>query len=288
VFAAQFTQTVRTILLEARQRLENAGCASPALDARLLLAEVLGVSQEALLTNPEQCLSSDTLRDVERLIQRREKREPIAYILGVQEFWGHAFVVDHHTLIPRPDTETLIEAVLSLIPEAQTPLRVLDLGTGSGCLLLTLLAHYPLATGVGVDQSEGALAVARENAQRLGVLERAQLLRSDWDKELSSIERFSLVVSNPPYIPCGQSLMPDVAAFEPEAALFAGEDGLAEYRRLAAIIPHRLVPEGIAVLEAGSGQAEAIKEIFESQGMIWQHNVADLQGIERAVVFKKL
>jgi release factor glutamine methyltransferase len=191
-------------------------------------------------------------------------------------------------LVPRPDSETVIEAALSLLPERTRPWRLLDLGVGSGCLLLTLLREYPDATGVGLDLSEAALGIARGNAQALGVAERVRLVRGDWrspgwEGELAG--PFDLVVSNPPYIEASaiDRLMPEVARFEPREALDGGPDGLAAYHRIAAAVSALIAPGGHLLVEAGEGQATEISRIFEAAGLAVGTSWKDLAGIDRVV-----
>jgi release factor glutamine methyltransferase len=226
------------------------------------------------------------------LTARRITREPMAYILGEREFWGLPFKVSPAVLVPRPDSETVIEAVLGLMPDRDRAWHILDLGVGSGCLLLTLLREYPQASGVGLDASEEALAVARQNAEALGVSRRAQLVAGDW-REAGWTERlggpFDLVVSNPPYVEsaaiCG--LMPEVARFEPRLALDGGRDGLDAYRLLAVAGSKLVTAGGHLVVEVGEGQALEVKGIFASASLTPLAPWKDLGGIERVVPAKQ-
>jgi release factor glutamine methyltransferase len=222
------------------------------------------------------------------LTARRVLREPMAYILGEREFWGLAFKVSPAVLVPRPDSETLIEAALALMPDRQRPWRILDLGLGSGCLLLTLLREYPAASGVGMEVSEEALAVAQANAEALGVAARARLIPGDWrqsgwQKRLGG--PFDLLVSNPPYVEAGEieRLMPEVARFEPRLALDGGPDGLAAYHAIAPAAPALTAPAGRILVEAGEGQATEISRIFASAGLAMEVTWKDLAGIDRVV-----
>jgi release factor glutamine methyltransferase len=222
------------------------------------------------------------------LTARRVKREPMAYILGEREFWGLPFKVSPAVLVPRPDSETLIEAVLALMPDRRRAWRILDLGVGSGCLLLTLLREYSEATGVGLDASPDALAVAQENAAALGVADRASLVAGDWRLPgwLSAVSGpFDLVVSNPPYIESGaiDGLMPEVARFEPRLALDGGADGLDAYRTIGAAGLQLVTPGGYLVVEVGAGQASEISTIFAGAGLRPAGRWRDLGGIERVV-----
>ena len=222
------------------------------------------------------------------LTARRVRREPMAYVLGEREFWGLPFKVSPAVLVPRPDSETLIEAALALMPERQRRWRLLDLGLGSGCLLLTLLREYPNASGVGMELSPEALAVAQANAQALGVAGRSRLVPGDWrqpgwQRPLGG--PFDLLVSNPPYIEAGtiERLMPEVARFEPRLALDGGPDGLAAYRAIALAAPDLVVPGGRILVEAGEGQVPEISRIFASAGFAIEAPWKDLGGIDRVV-----
>jgi release factor glutamine methyltransferase len=222
------------------------------------------------------------------LTARRVLREPMAYILGEREFWGLSFKVSPAVLVPRPDSEALIEAALALMPDRQRPWRFLDLGLGSGCLLLTLLREYPAASGVGLEISEEALAVAQANADALGVAARARLIAGDWrqpDWREHLGGSFDLLVSNPPYIEAGaiERLMPEVARYEPKLALDGGPDGLVAYRIIATAAPTLVVPGGRLLVEAGEGQAAEISRIFASAGLAIQVPWKDLAGVDRVV-----
>jgi len=212
----------------------------------------------------------------------------MAYILGEREFWGLPFKVTPAVLVPRPDSETVIEAALSLLPERERAWRILDLGLGSGCLLLTLLREYPMAHGVGLEASPAALAVAEANAEGLGVAGRASLRAGDW-REPGWLDGlggpFDLVVSNPPYIETAalDRLMPEVQAFEPRLALDGGSDGLAAYRTIAAAGPKLVTPGGFLVVEGGEGQIPEISTLFSRAGLRPLAPWKDLGGIERVV-----
>ena len=212
----------------------------------------------------------------------------MAYILGEREFWGLSFKVTPAVLVPRPDSETVIEAVLDLLADRHRPWRILDLGTGSGCLLLTLLREFPAASGVGMDTSADALAVAQTNAEALGVASRATLATGDW-REKGWTEQlggpFDLVVSNPPYIPSADidGLMPEVARFEPRQALDGGPDGLVAYRTIAAGASKLITRGGWLAVEAGEGQSIDISALFAAVGLVPRPPWKDLGGIQRVV-----
>lgn len=264
-------------------RLEAAGIENAAQEARLLLAHALGLTREELLRARDRLIDPAPF---EALLARRAAREPTALILGHRAFWSLDLAVSPATLVPRPDSETLIEAALAAFPERASVRRILDLGTGTGCLLLAALAEFPAAFGIGVDRAPAAAWLARENARRNGLAGRAALLAGDWAAALGGV--FDLVLSNPPYIPSADiaGLMPEVAAHEPLSALDGGADGLAAYRRIVAGLPRLLAPGGIAILELGIGQAPAVTGLAAAAGLVAQAR-ADLAGIPRALVLRR-
>jgi release factor glutamine methyltransferase len=268
--------------------LTAAGIDNARFEARLLLSHASRLTIEQLVARGTDEVPAGVVQAARSLTARRVRREPMAYILGEREFWGLPFRVTPAVLVPRPDSETVIEAVLSLMPERGRAWRILDLGVGSGCLLLTLLREYPAAQGVGLDVSPEALAVAGNNARRLGVAERARLLSGDW-RQPGWLDRiggpFDLVVSNPPYIASAAlpRLMPEVSHFEPRLALDGGVDGLAAYRALAAAGPKLVTPGGFLVVEGGAGQASEISSLFTTAGLQPLAPWKDLGGIERVV-----
>jgi release factor glutamine methyltransferase len=282
------TASVGTALAEAARRLQGAGIEGAPHEARLLLASVLGVATASLVGYPERALTPGEGGRYELLIDRRARREPLTHILGRREFWGLSFRVTADTLDPRPDSETLIEAVLGELPDRQAPLRLLDLGTGTGCLLLALLSELPQATGLGVDCSAAALAVATANASDLGLAGRAAFRLGRWGEGLSG--PFDLIVSNPPYIPSGDigGLMPEVARYEPHLALDGGPDGLDSYRMLGAEIARLLTGTGLAALEIGLGQAPAVAALLAADGVAQATLRRDLAGHIRCLVFRKM
>jgi release factor glutamine methyltransferase len=267
-------------LRDGARILAGAGIDNPRLESRLLLAHALGRSAEDLIRD---LASVAPASDFGSLIARRAAREPLAFILGWREFWSLRFRVSPATLIPRPDSETVIDAALARWPDRAAPIRVLDLGTGTGCLLLALLAERPNAFGVGIDRSEAATHLAFGNACALGLAERALFLCGDWAAPVDG--RFDLVLSNPPYVATAElaSLMPDVGLHEPYTALDGGNCGLTAYRAILAALPRLLTGSGSAVLELGMGQFDAVARIAETAGF----RVAgrpDLAGITRAII----
>jgi release factor glutamine methyltransferase len=254
------------------------------MEARLLLSHVLDCRAEDLLRDPRAAVALDQAQRFAGLVQRRVQREPMAFLLGWQEFWSLRFAVSPATLIPRADSESLVEAALAGFPDRGAPLRVLDLGTGTGCLLLAVLSEFPNATGVGLDRSAAAAALAASNARALGLAGRAAFLVADWAAPLAG--RFDLVLSNPPYIEAAAipALMPEVARHEPASALDGGADGLAAYRAILAELPRLLAPAGKAVLELGAGQGPAVAALARQVGLERVDLRPDLGGIDRALV----
>lgn len=259
-----------------------AGIDRPRLEARLLLAHALGVAQGDLLRDRDAEVDRAVLVP---LLDRRLAHEPLSLIVGRREFWSLTFAVSPATLVPRPESETVIEAALRAFEGRPAPGRVLDLGTGTGCLLLATLSEIPTAFGVGVDRSPAAAALARSNAVTLGLADRAAFLCADWARPLAG--GFDLVLCNPPYITTSavDGLMPEVARFEPRSALDGGPDGLAAYRELLPEISHLLRPNGIAVLELGQGQAGPVGELARQAGMVVEIR-NDLAEIGRAILLR--
>ena len=272
-------------LERAEARLREAGLEDQArFEAWMLLAKATGHTRAELLTGRLKLLSDDQQALLDLLVRRRAAREPLAYILGEKEFWSLSLQVTPAVLIPRPDSETLIEAALDQVEDRRSRLRLLDLGTGSGCLLLALLSELPNATGLGIDASDPAVSVARANAIALGLAERAEFSIGDWGRGLEST--FDLIVCNPPYVrqgdwPCLQS---EIRDFEPRRALVAGPDGLEAYRALAPDLARLLKPGGAACLEVGQGQGDAVAAMFEDHGLTAGQRRQDLAGIERCVI----
>ena len=266
--------TIATAVADAARRLSEISD-TPRLDAELLMAHALGIARDRLLLDPPRGPAPLAFAD---LIERRLAYEPIAYILGRRDFWTIDLEVGPGVLIPRPDSETLIEAAIAHFG-ACAPAHILDLGVGSGALLLAGLAQWPRATGLGVDQSETAIAIARANAERLGLADRARIESGSW--EAASDGGFDLVLCNPPYIALNEPLPPDVAGYEPASALFAGADGLDDYRRIAPLLA--LPAGGVACVEIGSGQASAVSALFEEQRFLTQVKT-DLAGRDRCIV----
>jgi release factor glutamine methyltransferase len=243
------------------------------------MAHALGVSRENLLLAH---LDDPAPPAFAPLLARREAGEPVAYITGRRAFWTIELEVGPGVLIPRPDSESLIEAAVGHFGE-EGPARILDLGTGPGTLLLAALDQWPGATGLGIDASETALAFAGRNVDRLGLTARAELRRGDWAEGPSGT--FDLILCNPPYVETGAELPRDVSAWEPPEALFAGPDGLTEYRRLAPALRPLLAPGGLACVELGAGQLASVAELFEAQGFTIS-SLKDLRGVDRCLLLR--
>lgn len=282
------TITAGEALRKAAGVLSGSGVDQPKLDARLLLAEVMGWPSQALEARPELALNDDQAIRFEQLIRRRAAREPVCQILEQRGFWTLDLRVTGDTLAPRPDTETLVDAVLEGVRERSFPLRILDLGTGSGCLLLALLSEFPNARGIGVDISEKALAVARHNARTTHLDDRAEFIKSDWGRALGD-GLFDIVVSNPPYIVEAEiaTLEPEVAQWEPHLALSGGEDGFDCYRAIIPDLPRLMSDDGFVFLEVGQGQSPKVVAMADEAGLLVRGVRRDLGGIERCVIAGK-
>lgn len=261
-------------------RLLAAGIDNPRLEARLLLAHALGCEPIALIRDLTASIDTDAY---DTLLHRRANHEPLAYLVGRREFWSLDLAVSPATLIPRPDSETVVEAALAAWDGRQGPCRVLDLGTGTGCLLLAILHDIPDAFGVGVDRAPAAAALAATNAARIGLADRATFVAGDWANSLNG--RFDLIVGNPPYIPTQEigTLMPEVGHHEPALALDGGADGLTAYRAIIPYLTALLAEGGTAVLELGAGQDRAVGQLARTFGFTASFR-SDLAGIARAIV----
>jgi release factor glutamine methyltransferase len=265
-----------------RDALKAAGVASPVMDARLLVEAGIGVTRLDIVTDPHRPVSSEALARLDALTARRVAREPLAYILGRKAFWTVDLAVTPAVLTPRPETELVVEAALAALP-VDAPARVLDLGVGSGAILLAILTERPLAHGVGVDASEAALAVARDNAAALGLSARSAFAHGDWGEGVGGA--FDLVVSNPPYIESAaiDTLAPELR-YEPRGALDGGADGLDAYRRIAPDLARLLKANGRFAIEIGAGQGDAVTGLLRQAGLAPEAVRADLAGIGRVVV----
>lgn len=278
---------IRDGIAEATNRLADAGVEAASREAWLLLGTVLNQDRITLLIRAQDALSSSDQTAFLDLIERRIRREPAAQIIGEKEFWSLPFSVSKDVLCPRPDSETLVALTLELLKARlqtsdRSP-RILDLGTGSGCLVLALLSELPKAEAVGVDRSIEALAIAKANGERLGLSSRMTWLAADWGNALSG--SFDLIISNPPYIETGEwpHLAPEIKLYEPKNALIAGEDGLNAYRQLAPDVARLLAPSGIACFEHGLGQGDEVARIMAEVGLRCIERRQDLAGIGRCL-----
>jgi len=276
--------TLRELLLNAAPRLESAGIDSATLDARLLLQQVLACDHEYLIRHANSLVTAAQQEQFEQLLQRRIAREPLSHIMGKRGFWKDEFIVTPDVLDPRPDSETLIESLIKYRPNTQTPYQIADFGTGSGCLILSALREFVHARGLAIDRSAAALAVAKQNAQNLQLSSRVDFLLNHWGNALQT--PFDMIMSNPPYIVEDEipSLAPEVRCFEPFGALSGGADGLYAYRELFPHIKRLLKPDGIAVIEIGAEQREAVCDIACKSGLNVVEVVPDLSGLPRVVV----
>ena len=260
----------------ARQLSETSDTAR--LDAELLMAEALHIDRDRLILDPPD---REPPKRFWTMVKRRNKGEPVAYITGRRAFWDIELHVGPGVLIPRPDSEVLISSAIEHFEGSAGPLRILDLGTGPGTLLLAALDLWPKATGIGIDSSRRALSYASANSRRLGFEKRAKLKIGDWADGID--EQFDLILCNPPYVAEDEPLDPGVAEHEPDEALFAGPEGLDSIRRIAPQIPRLLAPDGLAAVEIGAGQAEGAIELLAVGGLA-ARIVQDLAGRDRAVL----
>ena len=276
--------TVSAAIEGAAARLAASGIAEPRREARLILGLALAADPGALLAWPERAIDAAAEARFDGLVRRRAAHEPFSRLKGTREFWSLDFELSPDTLDPRPDSETLVEAALASIGDRAAPLRVIDFGTGTGCLLLALLSELPNAVGLGIDRLFGAVATGRRNAARLGLESRARFAQGDWDREIDGPA--DVILANPPYIKSNEisGLALEVAAFEPRAALDGGVDGLDAYRVLAPASARLLAAGGVACIEIGSGQSAAVTALFSKSGLKIRDLRPDLAGIPRCLV----
>jgi release factor glutamine methyltransferase len=281
------SRTIATLVRETTDRFKALGIESARLDAQILLAHVLDVPRENILRDGHLVLEGALFDAFQRLVDQRAARKPISHLIGHREFWSLDLEVTPDTLDPRADSETVVDAALRLLPDRRAPAHILDLGTGTGALLLALLTELPHATGLGFDKSEAALAVAQRNAERLRLSDRARFHAGDWTSAQWTRDLdgpFHLIVSNPPYIPTRELalLQPEVRA-EPSLALDGGSDGLDAYRLLVPVLPDLLVKGGGIVFEVGLAQAEAVGALMTAQGFTAPGMARDLSTRARAL-----
>lgn len=274
--------TLKTILKDATTLLNKMNIDNAALDARLLIGHILKYDRAQLITKADEEISLKNIMAIDVLIKRRASREPVARILGAREFWGLPFSLNKDTLEPRPDSETLVETALKHTV-IETPKRILDLGTGTGCLLLALLSEWKSATGLGVDQSQKAIEQAIKNAKSLDLDDRANFQTGDWLNDIT--EKFDLIISNPPYITDKEmtELQPEVSLFDPSKALAGGKDGLTPYRHLIPLLPDYLNKHGFIIFEVGAGQANDVALLMKENSFKDIQITKDLNDIERCI-----
>ena len=277
--------TLGEVLQQASLHLRGSGFDCPELDVRLLCEAATGWDRTQQFLRKDEAWPDTSLLIFQHLIQRRAAREPVGRILGQREFWGLPFLLSPATLEPRPDSETLIEAALAAQPDRAAVRKILDLGTGTGCLLAALLMEYPAAEGIAVDQSAEAAATARQNFERLGLGERSHVLVGNWADGLSG--QFDLIISNPPYIGLDEVLAPEVSRHDPAAALFAGHDGLSAYREIMPGLAALLNKGGFVVLEVGVKQSALVVNLGSEAGLTHVTTRPDMNGIPRAVVLAR-
>lgn len=275
--------TVGAVLEAAATRLAASGVADPRREARLILGLALGLSSETVFGWPEREIGLPEAVAVDTLVERRARGEPLSRLRGKREFWSLEFALSPDTLDPRPDSETLVAAALAGVADRQTAIRIIDFGTGTGCLLLALLSELPNATGIGIDILPGAVETARANANAHGLANRAEFRLGGWRMRIEGPA--DVIVANPPYIPSGEidGLGVEVASFEPRVALDGGRDGLAAYRSLGPVICGLLAPDGQAYLEIGAGQRKRASRVLEEAGLRIRAVNRDLAGIGRCL-----
>lgn len=271
----------------ARRRLEAAGVDSPVIDARILLLSATGVPRMTLISEPHTPLSAEAQALLDSYVTRREAREPVAHIVGERGFWSLVLKSDRRALVPRPETEVIVDLILKNAEEA-APLRILDLGTGSGAILLALLAERPQWSGIGIDVSIEALKLAEENAAMHNLSERAVFVQGSWVEGITG--PFDVVVSNPPYIPSAdiEGLDIDVRDHDPMMALDGGDDGLEPYRHLLPLLPGLIKPWGLFAFEFGIGQAGDVKALADAvPGLVKTAIIKDLSDKERVIIGRR-
>ncbi len=275
--------TIEAALSAGRTALEGAGVETSALDARLLLEAAMDADTARIVAEPDQALDTRQEEQYRWFLERRQNREPISQILGRRAFWKDEFEVTADTLTPRPDSETLIELAVDHFRRG-APRRILDLGTGTGCLLLSALREFPDAAGVGVDLTPGACRAALRNARRLGLDSRTRIICGNWGTAIGGV--FDLILCNPPYIAEREreTLPPEVTEFEPHQALFAGVRGLDAYRALIPGLAAKLAPGGALIVEIGHGQGAGIGQILMESGFYVAARARDLANRERCLL----
>jgi release factor glutamine methyltransferase len=280
-------ETIGSALGGVAAALAEAGFDEPRRRARRVIAAALALSPTQVFADLDRMIAVAGSERVAKWLARTLAHEPLSRMLGTREFWGLEFALSADAFDPRPESETVVEAIIARLNDRGRPYRFLDLGTGSGCLLLALLSEFPAARGIGVDLVSGATATAWDNAGRLGLAERAGFVVGDWGSAIRG--RFDAVVANPPYIASGgiAALPPEVRDFDPRRALDGGADGLAAYRAITADLPRLLLPGGVFATEVGAGQHDVVASLLSGAGLTIEEIVADLAGIARCVVGRR-
>lgn len=272
---------IKHILLQYKNHLNKASITTYQLDAELILAHALKVTRLQMLMNLQEQISLQQKNYADKLILRRANLEPMAYIIGYKDFWKHSFIVNRSTLIPRPETELIIEKVLQFYQNKDLPLKILDLGTGSGCIIISILHEYPNASGIGVDISKDALSIAKKNSKLIKVNNRLKLIKSNWFDSIAG--KFDIIVANPPYISEHENIENSVKNFEPATALFAPKSGLAHYYIIANHTVKFLNPHGMFFFEVGNKQSDAVSNICNTFGLEIIEIAQDLAKINRVI-----
>jgi len=278
---------VKKLLQISKEKLKNRGVKSPSLDLNILISKVLNINTKSLILHSEKTLSKIQIQEFNKLLERRLSGEPISHIIGKRGFWDFEFTVNKNTLDPRPDSETLIEEVLRIYKnQSDKKLNILELGVGTGCLIITLLKLFSNSTGLGIDISPETLKIANKNAEDLKIKNRIKFIKNNWNDNIT--EKFDIIISNPPYIPTEQieTLQIEVRDFEPHLALDGGDDGLDCYKYIAKNIGKNLNKNGKIFLEIGQNQENDIIKIFQYNNFKLQSIQKDLGGIVRVLCFE--
>lgn len=279
---------IKEALEIGNKTLKNNDVESYFLDARLLLSKTLNISKEEIIFNPNREINESEFELYSSLLSRRAAREPLSHILETRAFWDWEFKVTKDTLDPRPDSEAIVEAILKIFPNQSEKLKILELGVGTGCLIISTLKLYPNSHGEAVDINEKTIEVAIENAMNLNISDRINIYKSNWFSNIKDAN-FDLIISNPPYIPESQleTLEREVKVYEPKRALTSGKEGLDDYKKISQSIDKHLKSQGYLVLEIGDGQKNSVTEIFKEQGLNFVFSQKDLTGKDRVLVFQK-
>lgn len=276
---------ISQILKLAAEKLKNSGIENPAMDARILLVETLEKDTAYIIGHSDEILEEEQITRYNSYISRRAKREPVAHIIGKKDFWKNEFFVCKDVLSPRPDSETLIEAVLSLYPDKSVPINILEFGVGSGCLIISLLQEFPNSKGVGADICQKALAITKKNAINMGC--ELELITSNWGADING--SFDLIISNPPYITESEidDLQPEITRYEPHLALSGGVDGLRAFLPLFESIDKLLKKDGYAIVEIGKGQENEVISIAKEYNLVCIKKEKDISQIIRVLIFNR-